>query len=71
VLVVAPWTIWWRRNFFAELVPWIQPVMASPVMRAAVVALGVVTVLAGLSEFRQLFIQRAWRRARTGEPPRS
>ena len=70
MLVVGPWTIWWRRNFFADLVPWLQPVMASSAARAGVVAMGVVTVLAGLSEFRELFIQRAWRRGHSGEPPR-
>jgi hypothetical protein len=58
LLVVAPWTAWWTRNFAADLWPWLQTLMAFSVTRVGVVALGAVTFGAGLSEFWHLFIRR-------------
>jgi hypothetical protein len=67
--VVGPWTIWWRRNFFADVLPWLQPVMASPLTRTAVVLTGLVTMLAGLNEFRHLILHRLARGAAAADPP--
>jgi hypothetical protein len=64
LLVIGPWTAWWRQNVVIELVPWIAPVMTSPITRAGVVVLGVVTVLAGLNDFRTLVLGRLARRRR-------
>jgi hypothetical protein len=55
---VAPWTVWWRRNLFADLLPWLQALMALPAARIVVVATGVVTVLAGLRDVRDLLVRR-------------
>jgi hypothetical protein len=71
VLVVGPWTAWWSRNIFADMVPWLQPIMASAVTRAGVVTMGLVTVLAGLSEVRGMLAERARRRASEAGPPGS
>jgi hypothetical protein len=54
---VGPWTVWWTRNLVADLLPSVQPVMASEWTRAAVVALGLVTFLAGLRELWHLFVR--------------
>jgi len=59
VLVVAPWTDWWSRNFFAGLLPLVHRLMASSSVRLAVVGTGLVTIVAGLTEMRLLF-QRRW-----------
>jgi hypothetical protein len=66
VLVVAPWTEWWTRNFFAGLLPLVQRVMATSSVRLAVVGTGLVTIVAGLSEMRLLF-QRRWSRGASAE----
>jgi hypothetical protein len=62
LLIVVPWTEWWQRNFFADYLPWLQPVMAWPAIRAVVVATGLVTALAGLSDMRVLLYHRLGRR---------
>lgn len=58
MLVVAPWTLWWWQNFFADLAPWLRPIMASGVVRGAVVVAGVVTTLAGVSDLRDAIFGR-------------
>jgi hypothetical protein len=55
---VAPWTIWWRRNFFAGEFEWVRVVMATSEAQMVVIVTGVVTALAGLAEARALFTRR-------------
>ena len=50
ILTAAPWTEWWRRNYFADLLPWLRMLMGTPGMRALVVAVGVLTVVVGLTD---------------------
>ena len=50
VLVVGPWTAWWRRNFFAQVLPGVSWLMSSPFVRIAVVVMGLVTLLTGVAE---------------------
>jgi hypothetical protein len=57
-LIVGPWTEWWSRNLFAQLLPWLHLVMAWSPTRFAVNLLGLVTVFAGLSEVWRLLIRR-------------
>jgi type II secretory pathway component PulM len=52
LLTVAPWTVWWRQNYFAELLPWLGQVMAGAAVHVIVVATGVVTAVAGVSDLR-------------------
>jgi hypothetical protein len=52
ILVVAPWTAMWRRNYFVELLPWMAPVMASTAARVVVVVTGLATALAGMTDLR-------------------
>ena len=46
----APWTIWWRQNFFADILPWLEALMATTLCQLAVVATGAVTTLAGVTD---------------------
>ena len=64
LLVVAPWTPWWRRNLFAELIPGLPAVMASVAGRGVVIAAGLVTLAGGLHEARAVFSRRARDRRR-------
>jgi hypothetical protein len=51
VLVVAPWSSFYDRNFFVERVPTLAQFLASSITRGALSGVGVVTVMAGLAEF--------------------
>ena len=56
ILVVGPWTALWRRNFFAEVLPWLPALMASPIVQVGVALTGIMTMLTGLSDaWRVLF----------------
>ena len=64
LLIVAPWTVWWQRNYFADLSPWLRWGMAQPAMRIGVVATGIITVLAGMSDLRNALMRRLIDRGR-------
>ena len=55
VLVVAPWSVFWERNFFAGALPLVEQVAASAFVRGAVSGIGLVTALAGVAELAGLF----------------
>ena len=55
VLVVAPWSAFWQRNFFADAVPVLQQLAANPFVRGAVSGIGAITALAGFAELAGLF----------------
>jgi hypothetical protein len=60
----------WQRNYFVEALPWMGALASSPSMRALVVATGVVTVLAGMTDLRAALLARLARRAAARvEPP--
>ena len=65
ILTAAPWTEWWRRNYFAELLPWLRVLMATPGMRALVVAVGLLTVVVGVTDLWQTLAERFGRRQST------
>lgn len=64
ILVVAPWSGFWERNFFAASAPALQPWVESPFVRGAVSGIGGVTALAGLAELGSLLSLR-----RSGRQP--
>jgi hypothetical protein len=69
VLVVAPWSAFWDRNFFVERIPQLADFLRSPVARGAVSGIGLVTTLAGLAEFGSAFNRRS--HADAGPPVQS
>lgn len=64
ILVVAPWSGFWERNFFAASAPALQPWLQSPFVRGAVSGIGAVTALAGLAELGGILSLR-----RSAHPP--
>jgi hypothetical protein len=58
VLVVAPWTEMWRRNYFVDVLPWLAPVTASAAARFVVVATGLATAVAGMTDLRAALAKR-------------
>lgn len=65
---MAPWSGFWDRNFFAERLPALDQILASPFARGAVSGIGLVTALAGLAEFGGAFSGRRTRREPSPEP---
>lgn len=58
ILVVAPWSGFWDRNFFAASLPALRPWLESPFVRGAVSGIGGITALAGLAELGGLLARR-------------
>lgn len=50
VLMVAPWSTFWERNWLVEISPLVDGVMRRSAVRGAVSGVGVVNVCAGLLE---------------------
>ena len=68
ILIVAPWSRFWDRNFFAEAMPLLESILASPYARGAVSGVGLVTLLAGLAEIGGAFAAKR-DRSGTSHPP--
>jgi hypothetical protein len=58
VLIVAPWSSFWDRNYFAESLPLVDAVISNNYVRGAVSGLGVINVAAGIVELFSLLIAR-------------
>lgn len=58
LLVLAPWSALWQRNYFAAHVPWLGVWMASPFVKGAVTGVGVITALGGLRDLVSAFMMR-------------
>ena len=54
LLVLLPWSSFWDRNYFAELVPVLRAWITNNYVRGAVTGLGVVNLLAALADLSDL-----------------
>jgi hypothetical protein len=50
LLIVAPWTPSWQRNYFGALFPAVGALMANEYVRGAVSGVGLITIAAGLRD---------------------
>lgn len=50
VLVLIPWSIYWERNYFLQLLPMLEPFFTNDFVRGAVSGLGLVNFVAGVVE---------------------
>jgi hypothetical protein len=55
LLVFVPWSAFWDRNYFANLLPTIGEAAKNPYVRGAVSGLGLVNIVAGLAELFSVF----------------
>jgi hypothetical protein len=55
LLVLVPWSGFWDRNYFAELLPTVKDVITNNYVRGAVMGLGLINVWAALSELADIF----------------
>ena len=63
LLVLVPWSAFWERNYFGELLPRLVPLLRNNFVRGAVSGLGIVNLLMGFRELSGLLLAR-----RFGEP---
>lgn len=70
LLVLAPWSGLWERNYFAAAVPWLGLWMASAYVRGAVTGVGLVTALGGLRDLVSAFMLRHPANTTTTDQPR-
>ena len=68
ILIVAPWSPFWDRNFFAAKLPILSGILANLFVRGAVSGIGGLTLLAGLAELASIF---GLRRPRENQPERN
>lgn len=54
LLVVAPWSTYWDRNYFAQFSPALRDVLTNNYARGAVTGLGAVNLMAALADLAQL-----------------
>jgi len=57
-LLIVPWSSFWDRNYFAELLPALHAFITNNFVRGAVSGLGVINLLAGLAELISIILAR-------------
>jgi len=57
-LLVVPWSSFWDRNYFAELIPTVHAFITNNFVRGAVSGLGLVNIFAGLGEIVSILLAR-------------
>jgi hypothetical protein len=55
---LVPWSAFWERNYFAELLPGLIAALRNPFVRGAISGLGIVNVVAGIAELISVFHRR-------------
>ena len=58
VLLLAPWSQFWDRNYFAQGLPLIHELMINNFVRGAVSGLGIVNMVAAVAEMHAFFAER-------------
>jgi len=58
LLIIVPWSAYWDRNYFAALIPQVRPLIINNFVRGAVSGLGVVNLIAGISELLAVYAAR-------------
>ena len=59
VLIVVPWSSYWDRNYFAGALPYLHDVLINNFVRGAFTGLGVINIIAGVSELVSVYAGRA------------
>jgi hypothetical protein len=58
VLLLAPWSQFWDRNYFGQSLPFIHGLMINNFVRGAVSGLGIVNMGAAVAEIHAFFSER-------------
>jgi hypothetical protein len=67
ILIVAPWSSFWDRNFFGTRLPLVGWVLSNFFVRGAVSGIGGVTALAGLAELAGIFRSKRRKESAIGD----
>ena len=59
LLIVVPWSVFWERNYFAQLSPALYAVLTNNYVRGAITGLGAVNVLGALADLSLLVRRRS------------
>ena len=57
-LLVAPWSSFWDRNYFAESLPFVDAIVSNNYVRGAVSGLGVINVADRIIELFSILVSR-------------
>jgi hypothetical protein len=68
VLIVIPWSAFWDRNYFAQMAPTLGAVITNNFFRGGVSGLGVINILAGMSDLIALVLARSSERPTSIKP---
>ncbi len=58
LLLVLPWSAFWERNYFADALPFLRPILTNNFLRGGVTGLGVVNLIAGFADLGDIFLAR-------------
>ena len=58
LLIVMPWSAFWDRNYFGEMVPALHAMMTNNFVRGAVSGLGLINLLSGIAELVSMLLAR-------------
>ena len=58
VLTVAPWSLYWERNYFGDIIPLLHIITTNDFFRGAVTGLGLVNLVAAMSELKSVMASR-------------
>jgi hypothetical protein len=61
VLAVVPWSAYWERNYFADILPVLHAIITNDFFRGAVSGLGLVNLAVAIAELRSLLAGRRMR----------
>ena len=59
LLMVVPWSIYWERNYFAQMSPLVSDVVTNNYVRGAITGLGAVNLFAALADLAVLVRRRS------------
>ena len=59
LLIVIPWSVYWERNYFAQLSPAVYALMTNNYVRGAITGLGAVNLVAALADLSALVRRRS------------
>jgi hypothetical protein len=59
LLIVVPWSVFWERNYFSQLSPWLYELLTNNYVRGAITGLGAVNVLGALADLALLVRRRS------------
>ncbi|MBI4887123.1 MAG: hypothetical protein HY824_08520 [Acidobacteria bacterium] len=70
VLIVIPWSAFWDRNYFAQLLPPLRALITDNFVRGAVSGLGLIDVAVGITELVSIVLVRSPERPASISPAR-